>query len=90
MECLESLQFHECVAHVLVVRTLGVKDFIQCLHSSTGCAVGPSGRWPSGVHLLTRPFLPVLVRLLVRVPRGVGGAVFVPPMRSWARSSVVM
>jgi hypothetical protein len=56
------------VAHVLVVRTLGVKDFIQCLHSSVRCATGPSGRWPGGVHLLARPLLPALVRLLVCIP----------------------
>jgi hypothetical protein len=29
---------------------------------------GPSGRRPGGVHLLARPFLPALVRLLDRVP----------------------
>jgi hypothetical protein len=56
------------VTHVLVVGTLGVEDFIQCPQSSAGCAAGPSGRWPGGVHLLTRPFLPALVRLLVHVP----------------------
>jgi hypothetical protein len=56
------------VVHVLMVQTLGVEDFIQCPYSSAGCAVGPSGRWPSGVHLLTRPFLPVVVWLLVHVP----------------------
>jgi hypothetical protein len=56
------------VAHVLMVRTLGVEDFIQCPHSFARCAVGPSGRRPSGVHLLARPFLPALVRLLVHVP----------------------
>jgi hypothetical protein len=56
------------VAHVLVVRTLGVDDFIQCLYPSAGCAAGPSGRWPSGVHLLTGPLLPAPVRMLVRIP----------------------
>jgi hypothetical protein len=56
------------VEHVLVVRALGVKDFIQCLHPSAGCTAGPSGRQPGGVHLLTRPLLLALVRLLVRIP----------------------
>jgi hypothetical protein len=56
------------VASVLVVRPLGVEDFIQCSYSSSGCAAGSSGRRPDGVHLLARPFLPALDRLLVRVP----------------------
>jgi hypothetical protein len=55
------------VAHVLVIRTLGVEDLIQCSHSSARCAAGPSGRWPGSVHLLAGPFFPVLVRLLVRI-----------------------
>jgi hypothetical protein len=55
------------VAHVLVVRTLEVEDFIQCSHSSAGCASSPSSRRPGGVHLLARPFLPTLVQLLVHV-----------------------
>jgi hypothetical protein len=56
------------VAHVLVVQTLGVKDFIQCLYPSTGSTAGPSGRWPGGVHLLAGPLLLAHVRLLVRIP----------------------
>jgi hypothetical protein len=32
------------VAHVLVVRTLGVEDFIQCSYPSSGCAAGSSDR----------------------------------------------
>jgi hypothetical protein len=55
------------VAHVLVLQTLGVEDFIRCPHSSVRCAAGPSSSRPSGVHLLARPFLPALVRLLVHV-----------------------
>jgi hypothetical protein len=53
------------VAHVLVIRTLGVEDFIQCPHSSVRCPTGSSGRWPDSVHLLTRPFFPVLFWMLV-------------------------
>jgi hypothetical protein len=56
------------VAHVLVVWTLGVEDFIQCLYPSPGCAAGPSDRWPGGVHLLSGPLLQAPVRLLVRIP----------------------
>jgi hypothetical protein len=63
----------QSVAHVLVVWTLGVEDFIQCPHSSVGCTTSSSGRWPGGVHLLARPLLPALVRLLVRIP----------PWRGW-------
>jgi hypothetical protein len=49
------------VAHVLVVRTLGVDDFIQCPHSSARCAAGPSSRQPDSGHLLARPLFPALV-----------------------------
>jgi hypothetical protein len=79
------------VAHVLVVRTLGVKDFIQCLYSSVGYAAGPSGRWPSGMHLFARPFLPALVRLLVDVPPWCGWRGFCAPdevLGSLVRSDV--
>jgi hypothetical protein len=55
------------VAHVLVVRALGVKIFIQCLYPSAGCATGPSYRWPGSVHLLSGPLLLALVQLLVRI-----------------------
>ena len=57
----------QSVAHVLVVQTLGVEDFIQCSYPSVGCAAGPSGRWPGGVHLIVGPLLPMPVQLLVRI-----------------------
>jgi hypothetical protein len=44
------------VAHVFVIRTLGVEDLVQCSHSSVGCAAGSSDRWLGGVHLLTGLF----------------------------------
>jgi hypothetical protein len=56
------------VAHVLVIRTLGVEDLVQCSHSSVGCAAGSSGRWAGGVHLLAGPLFLALVRLLVHIP----------------------
>jgi hypothetical protein len=56
------------VAHVLVIRTLGVEDLIQCSHSSVKCTAGSSGRWSGGVHILAGPFFPALVRLLVHIP----------------------
>jgi hypothetical protein len=55
------------VAHVLVVQTLGVEDFVQCPHSSARCASGSSGRRPGGVHLRARPFFPALIWLLVHI-----------------------
>jgi hypothetical protein len=60
------------MAHVLVIRTLGVEDLIQCSHSSAGCAAGSSGRWLGGVHLLARPLFLAFVRLLVQVPPRLG------------------
>jgi hypothetical protein len=55
------------VAHILVVRTLGVEDVVQCLFASTGCPSGARGGWSSGVDLFTRPLLLALVGLLVCV-----------------------
>jgi hypothetical protein len=60
------------VTHVLVIRTLGVEDLIQCSHSSVRCAAGSSGRWLDGVHLFAGPFFPALIRLLVRIPSWCG------------------
>jgi hypothetical protein len=54
------------VAHVLMVRTLGIKDVIQCSFGSTGCPSGTRDGW-YGVNLVTRLLLPTLVGLLVRV-----------------------
>jgi hypothetical protein len=56
-----------------VVQALGVEDFTQCPYLSAGCTAGSSDRWPSSVHLLTGPLLPVPVRLLV----------LVAPWRGW-------
>jgi hypothetical protein len=57
----------EGVAHVLVVRTLGVKDVIQCPFASAGCPSGMRDGWSGGVDFFARPLLPTLVGLLVRV-----------------------
>jgi hypothetical protein len=48
-----------------VIRTPGVEDFIQCSHSFATCTAGSSGRWLGSVHLLTGPFFPALVWMLV-------------------------
>jgi hypothetical protein len=55
------------VAHLLMVRTLGVEDLIHCSFIATRRAVGLS-RWrSSGVHFFTGPFVPTLVLLLVHI-----------------------
>jgi hypothetical protein len=55
------------VAHVLVVRALGVEDVVQRAFASTRSSLGARGRWSGGVYFLARPFLPSFVGLLVRV-----------------------
>jgi hypothetical protein len=55
------------VAHVLVVRALGVEDVVQHAFASARSSPGARGRWSSGVHLFARSLLPAFVRLLVRV-----------------------
>jgi hypothetical protein len=55
------------VAHVFVVRALGVKDVVQRAFASTRSSSGARGRWSGGVYFLARPFLPSFVGLLVRV-----------------------
>jgi hypothetical protein len=55
------------VAHVLVVRALGVEDVVQRALASTGSSPGARGGWSGGVYFLTRPLLPAFVGWLVRV-----------------------
>jgi hypothetical protein len=57
----------EGVAHVLVVRALGVEDVVQCMLASAKCSSGTRGGWSGGVDFFARPLLPTLVGLLVRV-----------------------
>jgi hypothetical protein len=57
----------EGVAHVLVVRALGVEDVVHCTFASTRCSSGARGGWSGGVDFFARPLLPTLVRLLVHV-----------------------
>jgi hypothetical protein len=57
----------EGVAHVLVVRTLGVEDVVQRVFASSRSSSGTRGGRSGGVDLFTGPLLPVLVGLLVRV-----------------------
>jgi hypothetical protein len=55
------------VAHILVIRALGIEDVVQCPLASAKCTSGMRDGWPSGVDLFTRPLLPALVGLLVHV-----------------------
>ena len=64
---LEVSAVTKSVAHVLVVRTLGVEDVVQRAFASTRSSSGTRGRWSGGVHFFTRPLLPSFVGLLVRV-----------------------
>jgi hypothetical protein len=55
------------VAHVLVVRALGVEDVVQRALASTRSSSGAGSRWSDGVYFFARSLLPAFVRLLVRV-----------------------
>jgi hypothetical protein len=55
------------VAHVLVVRALGVEDVVQRALASTRSSPSARGRWSGSMHLLARSLLPAFVGLLVRV-----------------------
>jgi hypothetical protein len=55
------------VAHILVIRALGIEDVVQCPLASAGHTSGMRDGRPSGVDLFTRPLLLVLVGLLVHV-----------------------
>jgi hypothetical protein len=55
------------VAHILVIRALGIEDVVQCPLTSAGCTLGTRDGWSGGVDLFTGPLLPTLVGLLVRV-----------------------
>jgi hypothetical protein len=55
------------VAHVLVVRALGVENVVQCTFASASSSSGARGRWSGGMHFFVRPLLPAFVGLLVRV-----------------------
>jgi hypothetical protein len=66
-EVLEVSAVPEGVAHVLVVRALGVEDVIQCTFASVRCSSGARGGWSSGVDFFAMPLLPTLIGLLVRV-----------------------
>ena len=64
---LEDPVVPKSVAHVLVVRALGVEDVVQRALASTRSSSGARGGWSGGVYFFTRPLLLTFVRLLVRV-----------------------
>ncbi len=47
----------EGVAHVLVVRTLGVEDVVQRAFASSRSSSGARGGWSGGVYLFARPLV---------------------------------
>jgi hypothetical protein len=55
------------VAHVLVVRALGVDDVVQRAFASARSSSGARGGWSDGVDFFTRPLLLTFVGLSVRV-----------------------
>jgi hypothetical protein len=55
------------VAHVLVVRALGVEDVVQHAFASTRSSLGARSRWSGGMDFFARSLLPTLVGLLIRV-----------------------
>jgi hypothetical protein len=64
---LEIPAIPKSVAHVLVVRALGVEDGVQRALASTGSSPGARGRWSGGVHFFAQSLLLAFVGLLVRV-----------------------
>jgi hypothetical protein len=64
---LEVSAVPEGVAHVFVVRALGVEDVVQCTFASARSSSGERGGWSGGVDFFARPLFPTLVGLLVRV-----------------------
>jgi hypothetical protein len=64
---LEVSAIPEGMAHVLVVRALGVEDVVQRTFASVRSSSGARGGWSCGVDFFTRSLLPTFVGLLVRV-----------------------
>jgi hypothetical protein len=55
------------VAHVLVVRALGVEDVVQRALASARSSSGARGWWPGDVYFFAGSLLPAFVGLLVRI-----------------------
>jgi hypothetical protein len=70
------------VAHVLVVRTLGIEDVVQCSLASMGCPSSMRDGWSGGVNLVGGLISQRLSGCWFASRSGASGAGFVPPMRS--------
>jgi hypothetical protein len=79
---LEIPAVSEGVAHVLVVRALGIEDVVQRAFASARSYSGTRGGRSGSVDLFTRPLLPALVGCWFVSRRGAASAGFAPPMRS--------
>jgi hypothetical protein len=55
------------VAHVLVVRALGIEDVVHRAFASARSSSGARGGWSGSVDFFTRPLFPTFVGLLIRV-----------------------
>jgi hypothetical protein len=64
---LEVSAVPEGVAHVLVVRALGVDDVVQRAFASVRSSSGARGGWSGGVNFFMGPLFPTFVGLLVHV-----------------------
>jgi hypothetical protein len=64
---LEVSAVSQGVAHILVIRALGIEDVVQCSLASVGRTSSTRDGWFDGLDLFTRPLLPTLVGLLVCV-----------------------
>jgi hypothetical protein len=49
------------MAHILVIRALGIEDVVQCLLASVGCTSVTRDGWSDGMDLFMGPLLPTLV-----------------------------
>jgi hypothetical protein len=66
-EMLEVSTVPQGVAHILVIRAMGIEDVVQCPLASAGCTSSKRDGWSSSMNLFTRSLLPTLVGLIVRV-----------------------
>ena len=78
------------VVHVLVVRALGVEDVVSVRSPPRGPPRAREAGGPAACTSSRGLFSHHLSGCWFASRRGAAGAGFTPPMRSWARSSMVM